>query len=143
MPDRPDDPLFWREYSKELSEFLSQRLGIDPDDLPRSGGWAGSGNSIGALALRLGVLTLDQIEQVVDLQAADGELFGKLAKALDFCDQQDVGRLLGLQHMHRCLDQAALLLVEGRIGAAELLRLLAEFAESEAAQSQRTRAGGA
>jgi hypothetical protein len=128
MTDVLQDPLLWREYSKELGDFLSERLGIEPDDLPRSNGWAGSGNSIGALALRLGVLTLDQIEQVVDLQASDGQLFGELAKHLGFCTDKDIHRLLAMQRLYRCLDQTALLVIDGRFEVADLLRHLADFA---------------
>lgn len=130
MTDAIQEQVIWRDYSKELGDFIAERLGEDPDDLPRSNGWAGSGNSIGALALRLGVLTLDQIEQVVDLQASDGQLFGELAKHLGFCSDVDVDRLLALQRLHRCLDQAALLVIDGRLDVPDLLRHLADFAAS-------------
>ena len=128
MTESIQDPLLWREYSKELGDFLSGRLGVEPDDLPRSNGWAGSGNSIGALALRLGVLSLDEIEQVVDLQASDGQLFGELAKHLGFCTDKDIDRLLAMQRLHRCIDQAALLVIDGRFEVPDLLRHLADFA---------------
>jgi hypothetical protein len=106
MTDVLQDPLLWREYSKELGDFLSERLGIEPDDLPRSNGWAGSGNSIGALALRL----------------------GELAKHLGFCTDKDIHRLLAMQRLYRCLDQTALLVIDGRFEVADLLRHLADFA---------------
>jgi len=119
-----------RGYSKELGNFIAERIGVDADGLPQSNGWAGSGNSIGALALRLGVLTLDQIEQVIDLQVSDGQLFGELAKHLGFCSEDDVDRLLALQRLHRCLDQAALLVIDGSLDVPDLLRHLADFAAS-------------
>jgi hypothetical protein len=119
-----------RDYSKELSDFLSVQLGIDSEQLPSAGGWVGSGNSIGALALRLGVMTLDEIEQVADLQAVDGELFGQVAHELGFCSKDDVVRLLQLQALHRCIDQSGLLYMASEVAIPKLLRLLADYAES-------------
>ena len=124
-----DAKIAWDEYSKELAEFLARRLGVDPADLPSSTGWAGSGNAIGALALRLGVLTLDQVEQVVDQQAGDARMFGELATALGFCTEDDIERLIEVQRLHRCVDQAALLVVDGRVDSAQLLAHLTAFAE--------------
>ena len=117
-----------REDSKALLELLAERLGIEPAQLPTPGNWAGSGNTIGALALRLGVLTLDQVEQAVDLQASDGKLFGEIVRALGYCTESDIDRLLALQRLHRCLDQAATLVMSGQLDMVELLEALAAFA---------------
>lgn len=117
-----------REDAKALSDFLAERLEIDPASLPAPSRWAGSGNTIGALALRLGVLTLDQVEQAVDLQASDGQLLGEIVRALGYCTDVDIERLLALQRLHRCLDQAALLVMSGQMDMVELLEALAAFA---------------
>jgi len=117
-----------REDAKALGDFLADRLGVGAADLPQASRWAGSGNTIGALALRLGVLSLDQVEQAVDLQASDGQLLGEIFRALGFCSETDIDRLLGLQRLHRCLDQAALLVMSGQLDMVELLEALAAFA---------------
>ena len=122
-------------YARELSGFLARRLGVPAEELPRDGEWAGSGNTIGSLALRLGVLSMDQIEQIIDQQADTAELFGEIGIGLGFLDKARVERLLELQRLHRCLDLGGLLVMEGNLELSALLELLAAFFKNQCDQA--------
>jgi hypothetical protein len=113
--------------SAQLIEFLAERLGLAKEDLPSAGEWAGSGNTIGSLALRMGILNLDQIERVVDMQVAGESRFGDTAVQLESLSRDQVDLLVRIQELHRCIDQAGPLVMSGQLELAELVALLAEF----------------
>ena len=48
-------------------------------EMPKPGAWSQSGNTIGALALRLNLLALDQVEKIIEIQRTERDLFGELA----------------------------------------------------------------
>jgi len=117
-------------HSKELLEFLSIRLGVPVEALEAEDGWVLAGNTIGSLAIRLGVLSLEQVEQIVHLQPNDGHRFGELAVALGYASPEQIERLLILQHFHRCLDLGGRLLLSGHCEFHSLLEVLTEFAQT-------------
>ena len=116
-----------RDYTKGLTDYIAERLQLSDAQLPRPGEWAGSGNTIGSIGLRLGVLSLDQIEQIIDLQSREGRLFGELAVQLRFATHPQIQSILELQQFHRCLDTGGLLLMNGRLDLIELLQLLTDY----------------
>ena len=54
--------------SNDFEQFLVERLQMPAFMLPQVGEWSGTGNTIGALALRLGVLDLQQIDEILTRQ---------------------------------------------------------------------------
>lgn len=115
--------------SDRLLGFLGDRLDLAKDELPTASEWAGSGNTIGSLALRMGILSLEQIESVVDRQVGTETRFGQAAVALGYLTQAQVDKLVGMQEFHRCVDLAGPLVMEGQVEIADLARLLADFFE--------------
>lgn len=114
----------------QLSEFLSLKLGIAKEDLPEPGDWAGSGNTLGSLALRMGILSLDQIESIVDLQVSGDQRFGDTAVKLGYLAREQVDLLMHVQALHRCIDLGAPLALSGHAELPEVIALIAEFFES-------------
>jgi len=114
----------------ELSDFLALHLGLPSDSLAAGRHWAASGNTIGSLALRLGTLTLEEVEQVIDLQATGDQRFGEVAVRLGYLNEAEVEGLLALQSFHRWLDMAGPLLLQRKVGIEPLVTALLEFARA-------------
>ena len=116
--------------TKDCRNFVShlmRRLDLSESDCPEAGSWAGTGNTLGSIGLRVGLLGLDEIDQIISKQTSDTRLFGQIAVEAKFLTQEQVDILLVLQHFHRCLDTSAPLVMEGRLGFSELLGLMAEY----------------
>jgi hypothetical protein len=116
-----------RRDAAQLLEFLSQRLALPKDRLPQVGEWAGSGNTIGSIALRMGILDLGQIERVVDGQVSGDSRFGDTAVQLGLLSREQIDLLVQVQDLHRCVDLGAPLVMSGRLEMAEFVALVAEF----------------
>ena len=54
-------------------EFLKARLSLTEEELPEPGEWADAGNTIGMLSLRMGLLTVEQIDHILELQEQEGK----------------------------------------------------------------------
>jgi len=119
--------MFDTKDCSDFVAFLERRLGLSSSDLPPAGSWAGTGNTMGSIGLRVGLLSLDQIDQIISKQSSDTRLFGDIAIESKFLSRDQVKLLLELQHFHRCLDTSAPLVLEGRISFAELLSLTASY----------------
>lgn len=111
----------------EFESFLVDRLQIDARQMRRRSDWAGTGNTIGALALRLGLLELQQIDRILNLQESDRRLFGELAVHLGFMTSEEVDRLIELQHLHQLLEIGETHVVAGRLDTNSLLETILEF----------------
>ncbi|MCG8589942.1 MAG: hypothetical protein MJE66_11695 [Proteobacteria bacterium] len=116
---------------KRFRRFLSEEMGVPAQQLPEVHEATGHGDTLGALGLRMGVLTLTQIERVVDVQLCDGNVFGEIAVKLGFLDPGQVERLLWLQRSQRCLDLARRPLLAGQVTLPDLLAGIAEFLRAE------------
>ncbi len=118
-----------RLQSGQFVDFLKERLDLDEHEVPRLGEWANMGTTVGALALRLNALTLEQIDHILDRQerGRQQELFGNLAVELGYMDPDQVNRLLEIQKLSRQWELAAQLVLAGRIDLASLAQELAEF----------------
>lgn len=55
---------------------------------------------LGELAVAMGALSPEEVEQVLALQRAQGGRFGELAMALGLADADTIVRLLGVQVAH-------------------------------------------
>ena len=75
--------------------------------------WAGTGNTIGAIALRLGLLNLDQIDQILAVQENERRLFGQIAVSEEILSEEQIGRLLSVQRMHYCVEHVEMLVMHG------------------------------
>lgn len=114
-------------------DFLRHRLQLDDHSVPEPGEWADAGNTIGMLALRMNLLSVEQIDQILDIQenAGHGKLFGELAAELGFLNHEQVERLLAIQKLNRQLELGARLVLAGRIDLRTLVRHLGEFVNRE------------
>lgn len=115
-----------RSQTNEFEAFLLQRLGEDYACHSTSD-WAGTGNTIGAIALRLGILDLDQIDRILDQQEDDRRLFGEIAVALEFVTQDQVDRLISLQRYHQLLEVAEFLVIRGQVDVVEMQTHLLDY----------------
>lgn len=121
---------------EEFKTFLCEKLGLSIEEVPAAGPWTGTGNTIGAVALRSGLLDLPKIERVLERQERTRELFGQAAVALGHLSQPQVERLLALQRLQAILEVGERLVLVGRLDLRRLAVLLAEFVEpSKASES--------
>jgi hypothetical protein len=109
--------------------YLRTRLGLNGSDVPEPGEWADAGNTIGMLALRMNLLTVEQIDQILELQEKEGSVrrFGELAEALGLLSHRQVSRLLAIQALNRELELGERFVLSGRMEVSELVRHLHEF----------------
>lgn len=114
----------------DVRGFLAECLGIELAALPRPGEWAEGGNTIGAIGLRLNLLGLDELDAILERQEAESSLFGEIAVKLGYLSEEQVERILELQHLHRTLALCEMLFVAGRIDLPRLLESLASFFRS-------------
>lgn len=117
------DPI----QSGKFVEFLKSALDLSDSDVPRPGEWTGSGNTLGSIGLRVGLISLDQIDQIVTRQSTDSRLFGEIGVSLKFISEEQVEHLLALQRFYRCLDLGATLVIEERVSLSTLLHVMADF----------------
>ncbi|MFV2069138.1 MAG: hypothetical protein ACC645_19395 [Pirellulales bacterium] len=116
----------------EFVDDLADRLSLDPADRPRASDWLRVGNTIGALTLRLNLMSEGQVDKVLETQDLEGGYFGEIAVRLGYLTEQQVDRLLELQHFHDQLFTAEQLVVAGRIDVPSLLTRFAQFLEETA-----------
>jgi hypothetical protein len=121
----------------QLAAFIARDLGVQLDKLPRPGPWSRSGLTIGALSLRLDVLTLENIDAIIEQQAREPKLFGELAVQLGFVSREEVERLLQIQQMHWALEVGEMLVLAGMIDLPKLADLLARFLAEHPLEPQR------
>ena len=119
-------------------DFLRARLALADEELPQPGEWADAGNTIGMLALRMGLLSVEQIDHILESQEQEGSgrRFGELAESLGLLSHDQVARLLAIQSLNRELELGERLVLAGRIPVRELVRQLYDFVESDPAQSE-------
>ena len=111
----------------DVARFLADELDVPFESLSRAGEWAQAGQTIGALGLRLGLLTLDKIDEIVETQQDTRRLFGQIAIDLDILSQAQVERLLLIQEFHAALEVGERLVVNGTLDIPKLLELLTDF----------------
>jgi hypothetical protein len=110
-------------------DFLRTRLTLSEEELPEPGEWADAGNTIGMLALRMGLLSVEQIDHILETQEQEGSVrrFGELAEALGLLSHAQVTRLLAVQSLNRELEMGERLVLSGRLEIGELVRHLNDF----------------
>jgi hypothetical protein len=110
-------------------DFLTERLDLTDADLPVPGEWADAGNTIGMLALRMNLLSVEQIDHILELQEREGNSrrFGELAESLGLLNKSQVARLLAVQTLNREMELGERLVMEGRLEIGDLVRHLSQF----------------
>jgi hypothetical protein len=81
------------------------------------------------LALRMNLLSVEQIDRILELQEGEGNVrrFGELAESLKLLSHSQVARLLAVQTLNRELELGERLVMEGRLEIGDLARYLSEF----------------
>jgi hypothetical protein len=110
-------------------DFLTDRLELSERELPVPGEWADAGNTMGMLALRMNLLSVEQIDSILELQEREGNVrrFGELAESLNLLSHAQVERLLAVQTLNRELELGERLVMDGRLEIADLVRHLSDF----------------
>jgi hypothetical protein len=115
------------QSASNFERFLLERLHLDPEEHLSFSDWAGTGNTIGALALRLGVLSLNEIDRILDAQESDRRLFGEIAVEHGYLTSDQVERLIGLQQFHQLLEVGEHMVLKGYLSIEELQTALLEY----------------
>jgi hypothetical protein len=110
-------------------DFLIDRLELSERELPVPGDWADAGNTIGMLALRMNLLSIEQIDRILELQESEGNSrrFGEVAESLELLTHTQVARLLDVQTLNRELELGERLVMEGRLEIGDVIRHLSDF----------------
>ena len=118
-------------HRDEFVEFLQERLHLEETEIPQAGEWSNVGNTVGALSLRLNLLTVDQIDRILEVQESDsrGKRFGELAVELEFLTQPQADRLLQIQKLNKRLERGEELVLSGKVEMESLVELLHEFTQ--------------
>ena len=75
--------------------------------------WRGRPDTLGAIALKVGVLTMEQIDALLEEQAHEHKLFGQVAIEREFLTSEQVERLWGIQELDAELHLGKVLVVGG------------------------------
>ena len=116
-----------KTLARQFQEQLLKLLTLDPGQSLSSAKWAGTGNTIGALALRLGLMTIDQIEHVLEYQSKNPELFGHIATNLDYLNESQVEKIVELQKVHHLLEVAEQYYLHSNVPLIDLLNLTTQY----------------
>ena len=117
------------DKTNEFLAFLKNRLKLEDGKLPALGEWLNMANTIGAIALRSGLLSLEQIEDILDMQESEEEhkLFGQIAIDLGQLTPLEVDRLLAMQELNMQISLAGQLMLRGVLDIQSLLSLLRDY----------------
>lgn len=78
-------------------EYLTRELGLEESDKPDLGSWGRVGTTLGALSLKLGLMNMEQINNLLEVQEQTGGLFGSVAVELAYLEEAQVTKLLNIQ----------------------------------------------
>ena len=116
--------------TEEFTKFLIDQGVVTAEGSRHTSDWAGTGNTIGAIALRLGLLTLDQIDRILSVQENERRLFGQIAVSEEILSEEQIDRLLGVQRMHHCVEHVEMLAMHEGTDMKLLLKNLSAFYET-------------
>lgn len=89
---------------------------------------------VGAIALAHDLITLDQLDEILDQLTADMR-FGEVAIRLGHLTADQVDRLLAIQEMQEVMEICEMLLLSGTMNREMLLREIAVFFNSASVRS--------
>jgi len=112
---------------KEFDAYLAKKIDLNEDDFPGSGDWAGAGDTFGAIALKLNLISMATIDTILDAQQRERLRFGELAVKLGVITPEQARRVVEIQRFHRSLETGERLVVAGKLELHQLLHILADF----------------
>lgn len=121
-----------------FGEYLAACLQTGPDQQPVAGQWSRMGHTIGALALRLNLLSEADVDKVLEIQDAQGGYFGEIAIEQGFLTPDQVDRLLDIQKLHDDLNLGEQLVVTGRLDIPSLVNMLGQYVREQGGTSAET-----
>ena len=116
----------------EFIDFLTAKLGLEGADRPNTGRWSRVGSTIGALALKLNLMTENEVDKVLEMQDVEGGYFGELAVKAGCLSHTHVSTLLAIQNLHDQLQLGEQLVVDGKLDLPTLIRSISEFQLTQA-----------
>lgn len=111
----------------EFLQYLGKTLGRDFEGRTSKGDWSRLGNTIGALTLRVNLMTEAEVNKVLEIQDVEGGYFGEVAVNAGYLTAEQVSSLLEIQQLHDQLQLGEQLVVAGDIDVPTLVRTMAEF----------------
>lgn len=116
-------------------EYLTKSLGLAEHEVPRPGQWSSISNTLGAMALRLNLLTAEQVDRILEIQEEGSQRrrFGEMAVQEGLMTTEQVNLLLEIQHANKRLELGEQLVISGKLDVPELFRCLADFTSAERA----------
>ena len=111
-----------------FADFLVQRGYVTASQVGQATGqWSGRPDTIGAIALKLGFLSLEQIDTLLETQLQEKKLFGEIAVEKGMLSDEAVGRLLQVQKLDQSLDLGKVLVASGDLEVEKLVEALGQF----------------
>jgi hypothetical protein len=110
-----------------FDEFLADTLQLDEAERPQASQWSRICNTIGAMALRLNLMTEIEVDSVLETQELEGGYFGEIAVREGYLTEEQVDRILQLQQLHEQLYLSEQLVVAGKLDLPTLTNHLATF----------------
>ena len=110
-----------------LRHHIARQIGVSAEEIPDNSHWGSTGNTIGTICLRIGLLDFEQIEAIVNAQPVSGDLFGETGIRMGYLTREQLEAVLEVQRAHRYLDLGALLLMRGMVELPHFLDLVAMF----------------
>ncbi len=104
-------------------DHIVNELNLSESERPSLGNWARVGTTLGALCLKLGLLDMEQINNLLELQDQTGGLFGDVAVELSYLSEEQVRKLLLIQKWTRRIDILDRLFINDRIDEEQLKKL--------------------
>ncbi len=130
-----------KEKLDKFVAFLKSRMSLEDSELPVVGEWSNMGNTIGANALRTGLLSLEQVNNILIRQESEEEhqLFGQVAIQMAYLTPDDVDRLIAIQDLNMQLTLVGQMVLRGNLQLPCLLDIMRQYlaAESQTGAGQR------
>jgi len=104
-------------------EHVLKELNLPEEARPQLGNWARVGTTLGALCLKLGLLDMEQINNLLELQEQTGGLFGDVAVELGYLNEEQVKKILLIQKWTRRTDILDRLFINGKIDENQIKHL--------------------
>ena len=122
---------------REFIEYVAKSLGLDPQERPQPNKWLRLGNTIGALALRMNLMSDTELNEILEVQDVQGGYFGEIAVEKGFLTSAQVRRLLEIQNLHDQLYLAEKWVIEGKLDVPSLINRLAMFLSRRGGEGER------
>jgi hypothetical protein len=115
-------------HANPFVQFLADELDLNETALPDPNRVNDAGNTLGAICVRLGVLSIMDIESILEVQREQRQLrFGEIAVQQGLMTKFQLERILAVQAFYRSFELGTLLVLDGHVGLGRLTELWTEF----------------